>query len=797
MGLKRRAFLRRSGLTLTALGLSEAGLSLWVDRYQQAVAQPTRRKLALLVGINQYPEQVCDCPPVRGAALNGCITDVELQYELLVHRFGFQPADVLVLTDQAATRQGIEEAFLSHLVSQARPDDVVVFHFSGLGSHIKLGETKVDRYSLVPIDGVLPTEENSAINDVLEETLGLLLRSLQTERVTTVLDTSYTDLGRVLQGNLRVRSRPNAPSGRIHEAELALQERLSQQLEGARTQTRTPGRSGLPGVVLAATRANQVATEGQWSGFSAGLFTYALTQQLWWTTPATTLTVSFNQASGAVKQVAGIEQQPALTGQKSYQQIIPADFLSSPISADGVIQAIEEDGKVQLWLAGLPATVLENYGASIFSIAQSSSLAASDAVSDPTSAPRSQASPPLLQIRSREGLLFKARPYSLDDAPTSPPQVGQLVQEQVRLLPRNISLTVALDNSLERIERVDATSAFAAIPKVSVIAGEQPADFLFGKTQSAQTLTASLSPPLLPAVAAQTGDTGVEQLAPGPAPSKSSYGLFYLGRDAIPNTLIQASEAVKTAVHRLSPQLRTLLAMKLLRLTANQGSSRLGIQATLEVVAPHKRLVMQQETARAPWTPPTLQPTSKPAVPSQATSSKPTRAETTALPIGSQIQYRLFNYSDRPVYFILLGLDPSGDAIALYPTLTGSTAPKLAEESLISPGSTITIPQASASGWLIQAPTGLAETYLIFSRAPFTQSYHLLETEMRAKADARQVTLVSNPLEVVQTVLQDLHQGSSAALPKLEVPADMYALDVNTWATLSFVHEVVETEAGV
>jgi hypothetical protein len=66
-----------------------------------------------------------------------------------------------------------------------------------------------------------------------------------------------------------------------------------------------------------------------------------------------------------------------------------------------------------------------------------------------------------------------------------PIQVGQLVQEAIRVLPRNLGLTVALDVHLERIERVDATSAFANIPSVSsvVVAGEQPADYLFGKVQ--------------------------------------------------------------------------------------------------------------------------------------------------------------------------------------------------------------------------------------------------------------------------------------------------------------------------
>ena len=105
--MKRRDFLGRVGWAIAALGLSDAAWLRSSDRYYQALAQPTLRKLALLVGINQYPST----QPLRG-----CLTDVELQRELLIHRFGFQEADILTLTEQQATREQIEAAFLEHLI---------------------------------------------------------------------------------------------------------------------------------------------------------------------------------------------------------------------------------------------------------------------------------------------------------------------------------------------------------------------------------------------------------------------------------------------------------------------------------------------------------------------------------------------------------------------------------------------------------------------------------------------------------------------------------------------------------
>jgi len=69
--MRRRDFLQQAGLGLAALGLTETGLAIQAERYYQALAKPTARKLALLVGINQYSQQVYDPSPV-GRARNRC-----------------------------------------------------------------------------------------------------------------------------------------------------------------------------------------------------------------------------------------------------------------------------------------------------------------------------------------------------------------------------------------------------------------------------------------------------------------------------------------------------------------------------------------------------------------------------------------------------------------------------------------------------------------------------------------------------------------------------------------------------
>ena len=769
MGLKRRTFLQQSSLALLALGVSETALALLGDkslamplleRYYQALAQPSSRKLALLVGINQYP---------RITALSGCVTDVELQRELLIHRFGFNPSDILTLTDQQATRENIETAFLEHLTAQAAAGDVVLFHFSGYGSRINTSpESEVNsespiqnpkskiKNSLVTVDGILPTKGTPAVNNLLEETLLLLLRSLATDQITTVLDTSYTDANTLIQGNLRIRSRPEISAEQLSAEELAFQEKLLLRLNASPEQI---AKSQIPGILLTASAPTQPATEAPWGGFTAGLFTYALTQHLWQVTPPTTVQVSLNRTAVAVEQLAGKEQQPQMLGQKSQEKSLLAYNLTpySDTGADGVVIAVEDNGKkVQLWLAGLPTRVLAYYGVnSLVTLMGSPAESSDNILATSESIPK----PLQLQIRAREGLTARARIVSNDALETPKLQVGQLIQESVRVLPRNVGLTVALDSRLERIERVDATSAFASVSSVSsiVLAGEQPADYVFGKVQSQSTIQESLG----------------------------GYGLFSLGGDLIPNTIGEATEAVKSAVTRLSPKLKTLLATKLWRLSVNDESSRLGVAATLEMVAPTQKVLMQRDTLRA----------------SKSEGKRLDQAGTflgiPTLPIGSRIQYRVQNYSDRPVYFMLLGLDSSSNAFALYPLISSpeadtDAAKPLLKDLVIPPGQTLTVPQPSASyEWLIQGLPGLVETYLFCSIAPFTDAIAAMDAAMPTQGERERIGDLFNPLAVARGVLQDLHQASNIATETIGTASDSYGLDVNAWATLNFVYQVV------
>lgn len=88
-------------------------------------------KRALLVGCN-YPGTKCE--------LHGCANDVRRMKALLLDRFGFDEADVLVMLDSdpslpQPTGKNIRRS-LAKLIENTQPGDCLVFHYSGHGTQV-------------------------------------------------------------------------------------------------------------------------------------------------------------------------------------------------------------------------------------------------------------------------------------------------------------------------------------------------------------------------------------------------------------------------------------------------------------------------------------------------------------------------------------------------------------------------------------------------------------------------------------------------------------------------------------
>ena len=85
-------------------------------------------KKALLVGINKYKY-------VR--SLNGCVRDVRNMADILTSFYGFQSDEIRTIVDESATRNNLMNRF-DWLLDGSKEGDLLLFHFSGHGSQIKV-----------------------------------------------------------------------------------------------------------------------------------------------------------------------------------------------------------------------------------------------------------------------------------------------------------------------------------------------------------------------------------------------------------------------------------------------------------------------------------------------------------------------------------------------------------------------------------------------------------------------------------------------------------------------------------
>lgn len=756
MGLSRRALIKQASAAIAALGLSDLALELapaQAKAYTQALAQPSGRRLALLIGIDRYTAGALSLDPSAepAAQLMGCVTDVTLQKELLIHRFGFLPQDIVCLTNEQATRTGIYQAFESHLYNQARSGDVVVIHFSGYGAQVRIengneGEVR----SLVPFDGLLPTEARPSLNDISENELKTLLAQLKTKNITTVLDTGFVDIPVPLSGGLRSRTRSAIATGKQPAPfPLLINTRLAKASDD------------FPGVLLRAADVSDVVVERQWNGFHAGAFTYVLTQYLWSVPTSVSVSHALGRSQETLLRWGGSDQQPTLDDLANDLASNRSPEIKSPLydtplfsstQGEGVITAVSADGKTAtLWLGGLPPRVLEY-------LAPPATLSCNGR---------------LLKLRSRTGLTSKAQLITDSGAPLAPLQVGAPVFEAVRVLPKSIDLVVALDSRLERIERVDATSALSALSFVSSTSDTAlPADCLLGKplNNNPSTLTASLRP-------VQPGNT-LEELPVGEI--TSGYGLFSLTRSIIPGTLSLQDEAIKPAITRLTAKLRSLMALKMLRLSENRASSQLLVRVVLEQVGPEEKPLIARQTLRPEYT-------------KEKSRGKPLDLDSSFMPqvpVGSRVRYRLFNDGDLPLYYTLINVDPMERLSAFCPVMEPSARPTSSADNnnkeiegasaSILPGSSVSVPSVELD-WPVEAPTGPVETYVVCSLSPLTHTFNTL-LKAAANSGRQRVSPLPNPLEVVEALLSDLNQGNDT---------DAYSLKVSQWATLNFTYQAI------
>ena len=736
--MKRRHFLEFAGSALTAIGISQLDIIGQGDKYTKVLAQNTGRKLALLVGINEYSNGI--------SPLDGCVNDVLLQKELLTYRFGFNPKDIVTVTDSQATRQGILSAFEEHLIKQAKPGDTVVFHFSGHGGQV-LDPDKDSpdglNSTLIPIDS--DASFGGEVEDIMGHTLFLLMYALKTDNVTFVLDSCHS--GGAKRGNFVVRSRSGSKKLQISPKEIEYQGSLLKRLNLSPQEFIRLRRQNIAkGVVIASAKREQLAVDASFDDFSAGAFTYLFTQYLWQqpqNQSAQRIIVDVSRSTNIYSERKGYNQIPEIET-NTIATNPPLYFTPFNTNYAEAVVTKMNGNQVELWLGGVDSQSLQAFEKdAVFTVADGKGRG-------------------LVKLESRQGLVGKGR--LIKDTQLKP---GTLLQERIRGIPANIQLNIGLDDALDGNSLNQARQAFQGINRVSALPlREREVQYIFGAMTKAryQELQKNRIPNL---------------------PPVGSFGLFLATLDEIvPKSFGNSGETVTAAIKRLTPKFKSLLAARVVKqMLGNTNTSKIKVTASMNIAGTQK--VISETFPVRGFNKGTNQtaPVKQPVITENAIPK---------LPIGTKVAFELENLESQPLYVSILVIDASGEMAVIFPNDWGVSV----DSALIKAGEKRTIPSQNDGFQLtVGEPFGMTEALIIASTNPLRTSLKALK-EIAKRGGKTRGPIAPNEdefLDVTDKLLDDLDAATRGGLnvEGVNLPAGVRGVDTNKLAAMAIRFSVV------
>lgn len=697
--IKRRQFFQFASSTLATIALSNLKIQRQGLMMAKSLAQNNPRKIALLVGINDYSDR----------PLKGCVHDVYSYQELLIHRFGFKPQDILMVTDDSEikpTRENILQAFESHLIEQVKPGDVAVFQYSGHGSRVVDPDSiAVDKLSST----ICPANRNRKkvgeeiiVSDITGRTLYLLMAGVNTNNLTVVLDSCHSGGG--TRGNYRVRSlaRSDYDVDKPSTIELEYRHQLRQKLK--LTNDDLPQEIAR-GIIFASSKPEQLSVDGNFDGFFSGVFSYVLTRYLWQLSDPTSVPILFDQVSRQTSTISNLNQVPEY--QIASNQPDNLNFLSTMenTSGDGVI--LQREGKnVEMWLGGLSAFSLGAFN-------QGSKLTAVDNQGQTIGE---------IQLIERKGLKAKGR--ICNETASGAIAYGSILREKVRLIPKDFRLKVGVDSSLKttpsnlanqsQLKRIE----FRELQQYEV-------DYIIGR------VTVENQDDFKPLDGFDT------------PPSVNGIGLFSPALVPIADSFGSPTESISQALKRLQPKLNGLLAIRWLKLALNADSSRLFVRAEMltgkQKIA--SKIVRGDNKSRS--------------FPEQVPNDFTDRSTgQLKIPIGTEIIFNITNEENRNLYLTILGVDSEGSISIVFPNIWSGEA----DVNLLAPADTKVIPSAGDDFNLsVLEPLGVTEILIVVSSSPMASVLKSLTKLARGRGVTRGPQgLRGESLSVVDDLLIDL-----------------------------------------
>ncbi|KAG8767163.1 hypothetical protein FRC12_006421 [Ceratobasidium sp. 428] len=167
----------------------------------------------LIIGINKYAAE-------QHQDLDGCVADATSMFNYFVEDLRVPQGQLLRLFDEQATRDGIINAFWTHLINNKniKPSDPIVIYFAGHGNSLPAPTgiyTSDGRWEFIlPHDAGTKYVDGSYNFGIPDRTIGALLYKLSQEKgdnITVIFDSCFS--GGATRGRARARRSedPNAP----------------------------------------------------------------------------------------------------------------------------------------------------------------------------------------------------------------------------------------------------------------------------------------------------------------------------------------------------------------------------------------------------------------------------------------------------------------------------------------------------------------------------------------------------------------------------------------------------------
>ena len=738
--MKRRHFLQATAATLTTLGLNQLDLERKRLRYAKALSQSTPRKLALLVGINRYPQSQ------RFNDLRGCLNDVELQRQLLIHRFGFQDADICVLSDDSdlpPTRANILQAFQVHLIDQAQDDAVVVFHFSGHGSELlddyPLCGTRRRNASFVPVDA--PTAE-TGVHDIMGRSLFLLMSQVRAENITVVLDSCFSGGG--TRGNVRIRAVEGMGLQPSEQERAFQEEQLSRLPYGLEELERLRCQGVAKGVVLAAAQPFQESADVTFAGeakdavfsdFDAGAFTYFLTQYLWNQTDSVRgviATIDRNLRSSGISQTPLYEVK-ANSGFEA-ESFYFIDEIQAPPSDATILQV--ENNQALIWLGGINPDTLD-------AIQTGSRFAQST------------------DGRQREAILIRRQGLLGQVLLTDPNLTRGALTEISRVIPSDFKLCIGIDPSL-REESDLITTRLRSLRRIEPVPHS-----LNAATCGDLSRGASVNTPYPSSIQYILSRMTRcywqfwQQSQVEPIPAVNSIGLFSQDlSEIIPDSFHVPDESVDDAIIRLRSKLTSLVAARLIKFTLNANSSQLHLEAAIKLEENFSETDLIRAFRGTVCEATIGQPIAQAGdIVARAFTTRGAPRDRISPPLPHQIPLctlyylEITNHEPDDLFLTVLGIASSGEIAVLFPNPWSG----FDQDPKIAGNSTLQLPDpaiADKFAFFINE-RGIGEILIIASRAPLSRARASLQS-LAAEQPQGQRSFVMPSVAAIEDLLSDM-----------------------------------------